>query len=369
MGDLNLDYSSDQIRRKYKTKQFETKFNLNQFIKTHTRITETTSTTLDSAYSSSPHMTAGTLNYNISDHLPIYLVRKKQRNKIVKINVQGRSYLQYNRAEFQRLLSESNWDTFDHVDEPNQLWCELENNIRTSLDRMCPVRNLTVPKHKPDWLTADIVQLMRKRDKVYQNARKNNDPVIWRKARFLRNRVESLINQYKCNKIQNELQQNAQHPKKFWNNIRTILPNDKGQEVHKLVDEDTGESHEGENLAVHINSFFANIGPKLALDITTKNRLTPTTTFCAPMNDDADGVTNDVIMANEIREVLKLVDVNKSSAIENIRSNVIIDACLGEIERFVKLYNGSLTHCTFPDKWKYSTVIPLSKVSNPKNSV
>ena len=285
-------------------------------------------------------MTGGILNYNISDHLPVYIIRKKRRNIISKIEVEGRSYLRYDKAEFLRILAESYWTTFDESEDPNQLWGEMENNIRAALDRMCPVRKLIVPKYKPDWLTPDIIQLMRKRDKAYLIARRTGAPVPWRKARFLRNRVKNVIKQYKCNKIQNELNQNVQNPKKFWNNIRSLIPSDKGQEVRKLTDSDTGEFYEGEKLATHINSFFANIGTKLALDITNNIEVNHTTLLCAPMNNDSDGITNEAITAQEIQDVLKVIDVNKSSAITNVRSHVIVDACHSEIERFVKLSLG-----------------------------
>ena len=369
VGDVNLDYNSENIKKKYKLKQLESKFNFHQLINSHTRITNNTATTLDWIYTTTTHITsAGTLNYNISDHLPIYLIRKKKRNKIEKVRVQGRSYLRYDKDEFQRLPANSNWEVFDQVNDPNQLWQEIESNITRSLDRICPIRNLIVPKSKPDWLTNDLVQLMRKRDKTYQEARKRNDPVTWRKAQFLRSRVESLIKQHKKNKIQTELQQNRLNPNKFWNNIRTILPNDKGQEVFRLTDENTAECYEGESMASHVNSFFANIGTKLANDILQNNTTTEFTEFYAPINNDSDGVSNHPITEEEILDALKKIDTGKSSAIMNIRSNVIVDACISEIDRFVKLYNGSLTHCIFPMKWKYSTVIPLSKVTNPKTA-
>ena len=370
VGDTNIDYSSDINKRKYKIKQLESKFNLKQYIKSHTRITENTATTLDWVYATTPYMaSAGTLNYNISDHLPVYIVRKKKRNKIEKITVRGRSYNRYDTVEFQRLLANSNWNDFDRTDDPNQLWSELECNITTSLDSLCPIRNLMVPKCKPDWLTNDLVQLMRKRDKAYGRARKHKtDQVLWRKATFLRNRVESLIKQHKKNKIQLELQQNRLNPNKFWNSIRTILPNDKGQNITKLEDPINGNVHEGEQLAVHINSFFANIGQSLANEILATNQ-PPTDFFTnAPLNNNSDGITNNLITPEEITNALKKIDGKKASAVENVRSNVIVDACLSNLDRFVKMYNGSLTHCVFPEKWKYSTVIPLSKVSNPKTA-
>ena len=64
-----------------------------------------------------------------------------------------------------------------------------------------------VPEYKPDWLDNDIVQLMRKGYKMYKEARRKKDPTLWRKATFLRNRVEISIKTHKRQKVKHELQQ------------------------------------------------------------------------------------------------------------------------------------------------------------------
>ena len=121
-------------------------------------------------------------------------------------------------------------------------------------------------------------------------------------------------------------------------------------------------------MAVHINSFFANIGQTLANDIIGKKQTPTNISSNAPLNNNSDGMSNNLITPEEIANVLKKIDVKKALAVDNVRSNVIIDACLANLDRFAKMYNGSLTHCVFPEKWKYSTVIPLPKVSNPKTA-
>ena len=135
-------------------------------------------------------MSSGTLNHNLSDHLPIFLVRKKIRTKCQKKLVMGRSYLRYNSEQFQNLFSEENWVDFDnhnieHVDQ-NFLWEIFERNMINTLNKLCPIKELSVPISKPKWMNDEIVLLMRHRDKLYKKARRTKDPVVWRKAHFLR---------------------------------------------------------------------------------------------------------------------------------------------------------------------------------------
>ena len=85
IGDLNMDYSNKGILRRNSVKSFENATRLRQIITEYTRITPTTSSILDLIYTDSPHIIkSGTLNVNLSDHLPVYLIKTKERNKINK---------------------------------------------------------------------------------------------------------------------------------------------------------------------------------------------------------------------------------------------------------------------------------------------
>ena len=102
-----------------------------------TRITESSSSCIDLLFTDMLNiMDSGVLNYNISDHLPIYLIKKKSRNRIIKVNVVGRSYLHYDSELFNRTLRACDWSKFDSTAEPEGLWHIFESNIREALDGM-----------------------------------------------------------------------------------------------------------------------------------------------------------------------------------------------------------------------------------------
>ena len=370
LGDFNIDYSSRPLLRNLNIRNFETKYNISQIIKTVTRTTELTATILDWIYVSSKYIsTSGTLNHNLSDHFPVFIVRKKERNKCIKKEVEGRSYLRYNTERFQALLTEQDWETFDmNNDDPELLWDIFVKNISDVLDQMCPIKKLSVPETKPNWLNNDILLLMRKRDMMYREARKKNDPVLWRKAKFLRNRVESTIKAYKRDKIQAELNRNRNKPKKFWANIREIWPAGSNAAIRTLSDENGVVMSIDHELVNHINDYFANIGNVLATNIKTSQMNGDNILYDMVLNNDTDNITNLLIMQDEFLKVLNEIDINKSSAIENIRAMVIIDAYKGQLPRIIRLYNGSLTRCIFPRKWKKGTVVPLPKVNIPKTA-
>ena len=77
---------------------------------------------------------------------------------------------------------------------------------------------------KAQWFNLDIIKMMRERDRYYKKARRYNNEDVWSIARFWRNEVNSAVKSYKSNKIKAELEVNKNSPKKFWENIREILP-------------------------------------------------------------------------------------------------------------------------------------------------
>ena len=84
------------------------------------------------------------------------------------------------------------------------------------------------------------------------------------------------------------------------------------------------------------------------------------------LNDNKDGITNVHFTLEEIQNALTFININESSAVENIRANVMIDAFNIVINRTLHLFNMSIYYSVFPTKWKTSIVVPLPKVNNPK---
>ena len=122
-------------------KGLENRLNITQLTSEPTRITQHTKSIIDWIYTDSPCiLTSGTLNINISDHLPVFLVQKKGRNQIDKHSTTGRSYLRYNEGHFSQLLSQQNWAIFDASDDPDLMSQVFEHNISVALDSHCPVR-------------------------------------------------------------------------------------------------------------------------------------------------------------------------------------------------------------------------------------
>ena len=188
IGDFNIDYNNKRLVSSSNLEILENKYALKQIIKGNTRITDTSTTCIDLLYTDMINIIeSGVINYNISDHLPIYLIKKKVMNNIKKDNVEGRSYLHYNKDVYIRLLRSMDWTQFDAVTDPAMLWDYFCSNVVKALDITCPIRQLKVVDNKPEWLTNDLLVKMRQRDKAFRKARRTQLIVDWELARNLRN--------------------------------------------------------------------------------------------------------------------------------------------------------------------------------------
>ena len=359
LGDFNLDYSNERPKRHPILKNFESHTGLNQVITTPTRITPTTRTCLDLIFTNCSHVqSAGSLNLNYSDHLPVFICKKKSRDKLDKIQVTGRIYNNYNETKFRTDLLTINWDHYYTLEDPNELWAYLESVIIKCLDKQCPIKTFSVTKRTPKWINHDVISLMRDRDQMYRRARKHNREDDWNMARFLRNRTEAAIMNYRANIIKTELENNKKNPKKFWEKLHELLPSKSNVPINSLTDIDSGATLEADVLPDHINTFFSNIGQTLASKY-------PTPIIQKPLiHDNMTNLHQQEITLDEIDRRIREIDTSKSSGIQNLNA-VQLKHALSTLKLQLRyLYNCSLRSGLFPDKWKMSTVVPLPKVPN-----
>ena len=364
IGDFNLNYKNKRLISSTKIETLVNKFSLKQWIKENTRITSSSTSCIDLIFTDILNIIdQGVIDYNISAHLPIHMIKKKARNHIKKMDAFGRSYLHYNDEVFSRLLHETDWEVFAAKDDPESLWDIFIDNIMKVLDQICPVRKVTVVTDKPDWLTNELLVLIRQRDKAYRKARHTKQPNDWDIARQLRNRVKMDIRTSKANVIRDKLATYQYNPKKFWQELNKLLPGSHSAVISEITDDSTGKRIPEDSLNNHINEYFATIGSKLADECTPGIVADPLIPIMNPTMFNRVPFTE-----IEVLKVCTDIDIWKSSSIPNVKTHVLKHAFISNIDRITKIFNASLIRAIFPQSWKLSTVVPLPKVSHPKTA-
>ena len=356
VGDMNVNYKNKKSPNFARFNFFAQSNGLTQHIKNTTRNTDKSKSLIDLALTNSKFINqSGTLEHFISDHQPIFIVHKKARDVRKTVKFKGRSYRNYDKELFKSELAKLDWDAFYQSTNPEQAWSFIRDGITSILDQMCPIRSFSIKNYRPDWMTKDLIELIKDRDYFYCKAKRLGDEDYWRIAKYLRNVANLRVRQAKRDFILEELKQNENNPKKFWKTIREVIP-DKCLEKQDILLKDGNEEVEKGRVAQYINEFFINVGK-------VNGPQTPPVSSTYLSDDSMVGSLHKVTH-KEVWNVVKTINTAKSSGLDNISSFIMKEAFSDLIPEVAFMFNLSISSSNFPDTWKKALVIPIPKQGN-----
>ena len=334
-------------------------FNFSQLIHEVTT-TSGTNTCIDLIFTNCFEInSSGVLNVHISDHLPVHVIREHQHVKNGFRKFKGRSYRNFEMDNYLTSLENCNWTYFDECNNSTECWDIYENMLKRMLDVVCPVREFKV-KDKPDpWMTNYLIERVNDKNTSLKEARNSLCIIAWNRARILKNIVNNELESAKAKYYSELCDENINDSKKFWSILKDIIPSkNSGKKPINLTDEN-GVSINIEDTAGHINSFFAEVGPRLA-----ENHQLPFEFKGVRCEVDMPDL---VFSDDDIVKCIKDLDVSKSSAIEYLPTYIFRAAVLHNPQRFIKIINLCIDSGKIPDVWKIATVTPLPKGGNLTN--
>lgn len=164
-GDLNIDLNSKKSSAYNKLLNLTQSSHLKQLIKVPTRITSSTATVIDHITSNSPHITnSGSINVNLSDHLPCFVVRKKARLPKIKVSFKCRKIKHLDIDFLTNRLHKLDWQSFYACTNPNDCWKIYYENILEILDQFYPMTEFKKVRIKSPWLNNELFEKINERD-------------------------------------------------------------------------------------------------------------------------------------------------------------------------------------------------------------
>ena len=125
-----------------------------------------------------------------------------------------RSFKHFDESCFLNELSTVPWEiieNFETVDDILSVWTLLFTEI---LDKHAPIKNHRIKrKYQPEWLTSEILDLMKERNKQKLNG--NNDAY-----KALQNKVSALIDIAKKETYGNKIEEGKSDPRTIWKLFR-----------------------------------------------------------------------------------------------------------------------------------------------------
>ena len=363
MGDFNADAKDDKLPPARIIKQFEAENTLQQVIAKATRYSRKKNTTIDLAFTNMKHCTgSGTINYNISDHKPIYVIKKKIRNDETKTTKWARSYQGYNIEQLKATIQTYTPEQAQQIIEPNECWEKLEEYIMKAVDEHCPQHEIRVKNKPAPFITRTLIELQADRDYFVDKADQSGE----HGDRFVANCMVKLakkeIRKAKAKYFLNQAIIYNQNHKKFWYEYYKIQPKGKPT-INNILDETTGAKITPEDLPNKINNYFIEVGEKLAQQcqlIEDKDKL-----FTAPAKQIK--FTLKEIDKGQVEYKIQELASDKPSGLADVRSSFVKETMKILSSEFTHLFNLIIRTGQFPDKWKVATVTPIPKVANPKS--
>lgn len=234
-GDFNVDVGKPSHPSSKLTSDFCSNMGLTQLIKRPTRYGVARNSIIDLVMTNCQYVaSADIVNFNCSDHLPVYITIKKHKETYAKAKFYGSSYRHYVKEDFQRIIYNRNWGRLFGTWNVDEAWDIIFNVINTTADKFCPKKQFQVKKDHPAWFNHDIIELSANRDMLYPLAHRSKDDSLLLQPKKLKNLVKHKLNSIKSEYFLSELEANVHDTKIFWRNMDEIICKKKNVTIDRI---------------------------------------------------------------------------------------------------------------------------------------
>ena len=327
-----------------------------------TRISDHSATLLDNIYLLNPqNFTSGIIINDISDHLPIFIVKYKifsPSNPNNNIEIQYRVINENTIENLCNTLYSYDFSDIENSNNCSESLDKLTEVINNTYRTCCPIINRTISYKsiKKPWITKDIIHHIKKRQNYYILYRKN---IISKEVyQKYRNFVTLEIRKSKIKYYNNKFEEVKRDIKQTWRLINNVLKpkSNKQNVIRKIVENDVTYVNSKE-IGDKINDFFVNIGRNIAESVGSEPR--DHLKFLKHVNQTNSFFFRPVT-SHEISNMIKSLK-NKSSNINTCPIKILkIIANIISIPLSI-IINNSFKLGEFPDSLKEARVTPLFK--------
>ena len=213
MGDFNINYFSTATN--LNLKRAFNDLGPTQIIKTATRITKDSSTSIDLIFTNKAANVTNASSFPLSfnDHDMIGCVRKINTIKYDPRAIECRDY-KHNHNDLWNDIKNINWKPIEKESDVNKALKNFNAKVSEVFDRHARTIQKNVKRRPCKWLTRELKKKMNNRDRQLSKARKSSLENDWSSYKRLRNRCNTLIRKAKTH-YQNLLTENETNLRQF----------------------------------------------------------------------------------------------------------------------------------------------------------
>jgi len=345
LGDFNINllspnYTSHQLH------SLTSKMNFTQVVQQPTRIFNNSNSLIDHVYLNEPE----SLEYcevtpplDSSDHNCISISVKRLPRLV---NRKRRIIWRYNQADFDTansLLSEIPYDPLQS-NSIDSSWAQWKDKFLSIMSQCIPNKIASI-KNEPRWITRKIKLLIKKRSRLFQQAKRGYNPRVW-KYQSARNKIVSAVRSAKATYLRN-LTNQLNAPRDFWSHYHSVkcLPS----RIPATLQNGSTSSTTTLSKANMLNKYFCSfMNPKLGFKPSTPPSSVP--------------LLSSITCSQEcIQQLLSTMKTKTASGPDNISSHMLKNTARSISPFLHELFNLSLSTGKLPSEWKISNVTPIPK--------
>ena len=351
MGDLNINFTSTTSSPPQISSIMD-KISLRQIVSEPTRCTITsTPTVIDHVYLSEK------LNFSSCNILPPIggsdhnCVSVSLQLSTPKLKSTRRQVWLYKKADFVSVN-----DSLHRIpssmfpdDDVDNFWSQWYDLYMSTMSSFIPKKTISSHKQLP-YISKDLLILIRKKQRLFKQAKRLNSHCAWLKYNKARNKTTSALRKSKQHFF-TKLSMNVQSPRDFWSDYYKLFS--KRERIPDNLTHETLTATNSVEKASLLNKFFSScFGLKPSADQST----TPSLTIKPPVS-----LSQIPCSVDEVFKLLSTYKARTSSGPDGISSTMLRNTAATIAPHLATLFNLSLQKGKVPTAWKISNITPIHK--------
>ena len=234
----------------------------------------------------------------------------------------------------------------------------LTSTILHAAEQCIPMKTIRAHSNKP-WLSANLRREMRRRDRLFRQAQRQQTERAWTNWRNQRNLVTNLNRRLKNDHLKQKVSaliENKKSPYKYHKILKSITGFRKSEALPPLIIDDE-IVYDDDRKAEAFNDYFCsqtNISvQKHHLESLQKYR---SDTIKTPQEFCFTAIT-----PSEVLQTINKMDASKACGPDMLPTKLIKMTAAYTAEPLSKLFNKSVREGRYPNQWKRATVKPVFK--------
>lgn len=294
----------------------------------------------------SDHDTMVQISYNLSPN-----IRKKIKRKVFI----------YKRAKWQDMKTNLMKFTTEYMSStPNsrsvdENWLKIKGKIIELMNQHIPSKMTSTRYHLP-WLTTNTKRAIRKKQRLYNQAKSSKNQHLWTKFREFRKKVNKYINNDHWNYINNIVAPSlhSNNTKPFWSYIKNLKKDADG--IQTLTDNTGRPTNTSDKKADILNKQFQSVFTKENLTTMPTKGPSPHPEV-PPLNITHEGVT----------KLLKGLNARKATGPDTVPAMILKELSEELTPIICHLFNQSIATGSVPSDWRTAHIVPIFKKGDKTN--